>query len=176
MVGTWMPYAQAIFEIARDTGKEDKYMSDLESLSSIWQQEKEFMLALSHPKIAKATKKAWLLNLFEDQLDATLIQALLVFNEHDVIANLPQIYQAFLKCYRDAHDIEIIKVESASELDAKQKASLKQMLETKLDKTVELDIAIKPELIAGMKVHTKDMVLDNTVLSRLEAIKEKISG
>ena len=42
-------------------------------------------------------------------------------------------------------------MESASELDAKQKSSLKQMLETKLNKTVELDIAIKPELIAGMK-------------------------
>jgi len=27
-----------------------------------------------------------------------------------------------------------------------------------------------------MKVCTRDMVLDNTVLSRLEAIKEKISG
>lgn len=40
MVETWTPYAQAIFEIARDTGKEEKYMSDLESLSSIWQQEK----------------------------------------------------------------------------------------------------------------------------------------
>ena len=37
MVETWTPYAQAIFEIARDTGKEEKYMSDLESLSSIWQ-------------------------------------------------------------------------------------------------------------------------------------------
>lgn len=176
MVETWTPYAQAIFEIARDTGKEEKYMSDLESLSSIWQQEKDFVLALSHPKIAKATKKTWLLNLFEDLLDATMMQTLLVFNEHDVIANLPQIYQAYLMCYRDAHDIEIIKVESASELDAKQKSSLKQMLETKLNKTVELDIAIKPELIAGMKVCTRDMVLDNTVLSRLEAIKEKISG
>ena len=57
MVETWTPYAQAIFEIARDTGKEEKYMSDLESLSSIWQQEKDFVLALSHPKIAKAIKK-----------------------------------------------------------------------------------------------------------------------
>ena len=53
---------------------------------------------------------------------------------------------------------------------------LNVILETKLNKTVELDIAIKPELIAGMKVCTRDMVLDNTVLSRLEAIKEKISG
>ena len=95
MVETWTPYAQAIFEIARDTGKEEKYMSDLESLSSIWQQEKDFVLALSHPKITKATKKTWLLNLFEDRLDATMMQTLLVFNEHDVIANLPQIYQAY---------------------------------------------------------------------------------
>ena len=37
--------------------KKKSNMSDLESLSSIWQQEKDFVLALSHPKIAKATKK-----------------------------------------------------------------------------------------------------------------------
>lgn len=176
MVETWMPYAQAIFEIAKDTGKEEQYRDVLADLSAIWETENEFVKALSHPKIARSTKKEWLLKLFEKNLDPTMMQTLLVFNEHNVIASLPSIYQAYLKCYRDEHDIEIVKVESASKLDDGQERSLKQMLETKLSKTIELDIKIKPELIAGMKVQADDIVLDNTVLSRLEAIKDKINS
>lgn len=176
MVEEWMPYAQAVYEIAKETKKEEEFLKSLRELSQIWNEEKEFVLALSHPKIAKATKKEWLLSLFEKELDPILMQTLLVFNEHGVIQALAKITEAFETCYQEDHDIQNVLVKSACVLDPAQEASLKKMLEKKLNKEVTLSVKIEPELIAGLRVQAGDLVLDNTVLSRLEAIKEKIKN
>lgn len=170
-----MPFGQAVYEVAKEADKETEYMEVLKNLSKIWESEPEFVLALGHPKIARATKKAWLLKFFETSLDKTMMQTLLVLNEHGVIDHLTGIYQAYVKFYQQAHGIEIVSVQSASTLDDEQVASLKKMLERKLNKTVELDIKIVPELIAGLRVQANDLVLDNTILSRIEAMKEKIN-
>lgn len=176
MVEALMPFGQAIYEVAKEADKEVEYMKVLKELSSVWTSEKDFVLALGHPKIARATKKAWLEELFSSKLDSTMMQMLVVLNQHDVINKLPEIYDAYVEFYQKAHDIEIVKVESASKLDEEQVASLKKMLEEKLDKTIELNIKVDPELIAGLRVRTNDIVLDNTVLSRLKVMKEKLSN
>lgn len=176
MVEALMPYAQAIYEVAKEANKEEAYMEVLKELSSIWENEKDFVCALGHPKIARATKRGWLKELFSASLDDVMMQTLFVLNEHNVVNQLDDIYDAYVECYRKAHGIEIVKVESASKLEDEQVSSLKKMLEEKLDKTIELDIKIKPELIAGLRVVASDIVLDNTVLSRLNAIKEKINN
>lgn len=65
-------------------------------------------------------------------------------------------------------------VESASELDAKQIQDLESVLAKKLKKTVRLNVKVNPDLIAGLRVHTSEFVLDNTVLTRANSMKEQI--
>lgn len=174
MVEQMMPYGQAIYEIAKEADKEEEYKGVLYELSLIWEKEPSFVLALSHPKITKAEKQKWLMELFEDSLPPVMMKTLLIFNEHGVIQALPDIYKAYVQCFEKDHDIENVLVETACPLDEKQQTSLQKMLEQKLHKTISLTYKIDPELIAGLRVRAGDLVLDNTVLSRLEAIKEKI--
>ena len=49
------------------------------------------------------------------------------------------------------------------------------MLKEKLNKNVELTVDVDPDLIAGLKVKAKDIVLDNTVKTRLDNLKEKLN-
>ena len=174
MVEHMMPYRQATYEIAKEADKEAEYKGVLYELSLIWEKEPSFVLALSHPKISKAEKQKWLMELFEDSLPPVMMKTLLIFNEHGVIQALPDIYKAYVQCFEKDHDIENVLVETACPLDEKQQTSLQKMLEQKLHKTISLTYKIDPELIAGLRVRAGDLVLDNTVLSRLEAIKEKI--
>lgn len=176
MVGSLQPYAQALFEVAQEAHKEKEFKEGLKELASIWQSEPDFVKALAHPKIKKQEKKDWLVALFKDKIDPVLLNTLLVFNEHGVVSMMDSIYDEYLSCFRKANNIEIVKVETAAQLDTKQIQSLKEMLETKLAKTIELDIKVCPELIAGLRVQASDLVLDNSVLSRLEAIQEKINN
>ena len=176
MVESLQPYGQALYDVAKETNKEAEYLHILEELCRIWKREKDFVLVLSHPKISKTKKKTLLMNLFSSPLDPTLMQTLLVFTEHGVVFALPKIFEAYQKCYQEDHNIELVLVKSASALSAEQVDSLTKMLEKKLQKKVSLTVKIEPELIAGLRVQAGNLVLDNTLLSSLETIKEKITS
>lgn len=175
MVKTFAPYATALYELGQETKKIDLFMDQLKQLSDTWMGEKDFILALNHPKIKTEEKKEWLTSLFKGKIDAVLFQFLLVLTEHGVIANLPEIYDAFIVCYREDNQIEEVMVESASALSESQIQALKEMLEKKLNKKIELVIKVNSALIAGLRVRARDVVLDNTLVSKLERMKEQLS-
>ena len=170
-----MPYASALFDLGKETKKEKTFMSQLEDLKKIWESEKEFSLALSHPKIKKEEKKQWLKTLFEDKVDPVLFRFLLVLTEHGVISHLPEVYENYVACYRDANHIEKVVVESATPLDDSQISALTEMLEKKLNKKIELAVKVDTSLIAGLRIQAADLVLDNTLSSRLSRMQEKLS-
>lgn len=176
MVVSYQPYSSALFDLAKEAKKEEKYLEELNDLSKIWEENKDFSNALSHPKITRLEKREWIAQLFENKVDTLLYRFLLVMIEHDMIGYIPQIRDAYVQCFREDRNIEIVAVESAIELDDTQLNDLKQLLETKLKKNVELDVKVKPELMAGIRVRTKDLVLDNSLLSRLNGLKETLSN
>ena len=51
---------------------------------------------------------------------------------------------------------------------------MESVLAKKLKKTVRLNVKVNPDLIAGLRVHTSEFVLDNTVLTRANSMKEQI--
>ncbi len=175
MVNSFMPYSSALFDLAKEVNKEEYYLEQLEDLSEIWNDNVDFRNALRHPKITKAQKKDWISNLFEKELDDLMYRYLLVMIEHDLIGFIPEIKDAYQMCLKEDRNIETVVVESAIELNTKQISDLKSLFETKLKKTVELEIKVKPELMAGMRVHTKDLALDNSLLSKLNGLKEKLN-
>ena len=136
MVNTYAPFANALYELGQETNKTALFMEELKQLSDVWSAEKEFVLALNHPKITTVEKKEWLTSLFKGKIDPVLFQFLLVLTEHDVVANVSEIYTAFIDCYRKDQQIEEVTVETASALDESQIQALKEMLEKKLNKNI----------------------------------------
>ena len=121
-------------------------------------------------------EKAWMTELKQvAQVDTTVFRFLLVLNEHNELSHLDKISDAYEACYRKRHRIEIVKVTSASKLDEDQLSRLKEMLEKKLNKTLELEVQVDPSLIAGIKVQASDLVMDNTLVAKINAMKEAIN-
>ncbi len=48
------------------------------------------------------------------------------------------------------------------------------MLESRLKRKIELTVRVEPDLIAGLRVRARDLVLDNTVRSRLNTMREQL--
>ena len=113
-------------------------------------------------------------SVFQKKLHPVLLRFLEVCIAHDQAGNISQIVSVYEKKRRQANNIELVKVESATTLDQKQTDSLIHVLEERLQKKVELQVEVVPELIAGLRVQTENLVLDNSVLSRMNAIKEKL--
>lgn len=168
------PYAQALFEIASENKEDASMEASLKDLASIWENNPEWISLLRHPKIKREEKKEMIDTLLKDSVDPVLLRFLYVCNMHDVAAYLPEIYQAYIKIYNEANAIEWVDVECASALDQSQKDQLKAVLAKKLNKTIQLNISVNPALIAGLRVKTSEFVLDNTILSKADSMKEKI--
>lgn len=169
-----MPYAKALFEIGQESGKDALYLRQLSDCADVWNANSDFVALLNHPKVKRSEKENILSTCLESCVDAVLYRFLRVLNQHDVIGYLPQIYRDYKQCYDTYHRIETVEVVSASQLDEKQMDDLKQVLSKRLNKTVNLDVKVDPSLIAGLRVQTADFVLDNTILTKINEMKEKI--
>lgn len=171
----YSPYGLALFELASSEKEQLAWMNTLKELADIIHANREFRMVLSHPKITREKKKAIVLNVFDGKIDDTVLRFLLVLNEHDVLAHLEEIYLGYVACYKEAHDIEVVNVTSANTLSESQVERIQAMLEKKLNKQIELDLCVDPSLIAGVRVRGKDFIMDNSVVSRIAAIKEELN-
>ena len=171
----YTPYAQALFELAQDSKQEMAWMSELKQVAQVITSVSELSQILAHPSIPRVKKKEIIQTAFESELDTTVFRFLLVLNEHYELSHLDKISDAYEECYRKKHRIEIVKVTSASKLDEDQLSRLKEMLEKKLNKTLELEVQVDPSLIAGIKVQASDLVMDNTLVAKINAMKEAIN-
>lgn len=171
----YTPYAKALFELAQSQEQEELWMEQLKEVSNVIVSLQELRDVLAHPSISREKKKEILKSAFESQVDSTVFRFLLVLNEHNVLSHLDAISDAYLSCYQNKHQIEVVRVTSASKLDESQVSRLKEMLEKKLNKTLELELQVDPSLIAGIKVQANDLVMDNTVVAKIEAMKEALN-
>ena len=96
--------------------------------------------------------------------------------EHDQIGYIPEIYEPFIEVYKEDQNIESVLIESACPLSEDQIRQIKTVIEKKLKKNIEVRTNVVPELIAGVRVRTKDFVLDNSMLSRISNLKEKLEN
>ena len=176
MVVSFKPYSLALYELAKDKDQVPYYMVQLKKLSDIWKENEDFLKALRHPKITRREKKEWISQLFESELDPLLYRYLLVMVEHDQIGYIPEIYEAFIEVYKEDQNIESVLIESACPLSEDQIRQIKTVIEKKLKKNIEVRTNVVPELIAGVRVRTKDFVLDNSMLSRISNLKEKLEN
>jgi F-type H+-transporting ATPase subunit b len=70
--------------------------------------------------------------------------------------------------------IPTVEIEVPRELTAEQQMKLLNTFNALTDKEVELQVAIRPELVSGIRARVGDIVLDNTICAHLESLRDEI--
>ena len=96
----YTPYAQALFELAKDSSQEMAWMSELKQVAQVITSVPELSQILAHPSIPRVKKKEIIQTAFESKLDTTVFRFLLVLNEHNELSHLDMISDAYEECYR----------------------------------------------------------------------------
>ena len=169
-----MPYAQALFEAACEAGQEAEVGEDLKEINGILKENPDYVRALAHPKITRAQKQEWLDELFAKGVQPVTARFLELLAHHGMAGRIGRLYEDWNECSRQYHNVETVLVQTPAPLSEKEKADLKAMLEDRLQRTTELTVEIVPELIAGLRVQAKDLVLDNSIRHRLDNLKDKL--
>ncbi len=127
---------------------------------------------LSAPPVP-LNEKFEIINTFAQNLNLHkfLTRTLLILAEKGRAKLIPQICSSFVEYYMEEKGYIPVEVKVARELKEEEINLIRKGMEEFTKKNVFLNISIDPEIIGGVIIKIGDMVIDNSILRRLEDIK-----
>lgn len=168
-------YAQALFAVVQEAGRVEKADADAKLLKHLFD-DRQVKAFLTSPQIPAEKKKAAIQNRLGDKLDPLLINLLKVLIDKHRIAELPQIMEFFDILTDQSRGVEEATIVSAVPLSDEQKqAILQQLVRFSAYGQLRVRSHVDPAVLGGVMVRLgRNLVLDGTVASRLEALRGRL--
>lgn len=167
-------YAQALFQLALEQNCVDKYSDEIKLVYNILTCDSEILRVLNHPQISSDKKLDILTTAFKDCVDSDILGFLSIIFKKNRENELKDILNTFIEKVLEYKGIVTAVVESAVPLKESKLNEIKDKLSSKLNKQVEIEVNVVPELIGGLKIAVCGHVIDNTVKSQLDALKKTL--
>lgn len=167
------PYAEAVFEIARQAGRMSEWSQMLGFAAGV-AVDPQMAAALDNPRLDSSAREALLLSVAGDRLDAEGKNFVRVLVEAGRIALLPEIAAKFDALKDDAEATAKALIESALPLTDAELAGLTQALAKRFGRQIEATVTVDPGLIGGARVTVGDAVIDGSVLAKLAAMSAQL--
>ncbi len=163
-------YAQALLEIGRERGTLEEFERDLSALAEIVRSLPELQRFLRSPLVGAAARKEICLKAASGAREEIRNLALLLV-EKDRFSLVPEIAGRFSAALREMEGRVEATVVSARELPEESRLRLAAAIERRFGWKVELRTKVDPEIVGGIVVETAGRVFDDSLRSRLAAIR-----
>lgn len=168
-------YGEALFELAVEENKMDDFFEEAEALRAVFAENEEMVKLLSHPKVLKEDKIAFIESVFQGQVSQAMVGFLTIIIKKDRQGDIPGILEYFIKRVKDYRQIGVAYVTSAVALTAEQKSKVEaRLLETTSYKRIEATYDIDASLIGGVVIRIEDRVVDSSVRTQLLTMKQSL--
>lgn len=168
-------YAQALFDLARDSGGIDALSSQADDLASALGDSADLREVIASPILTRGAQEAAIAALaskmgLSDELGNTL--RLMARNRR--LFALPQLLDRLRALIADHRGEVTADVVSAQELTAEQQARLTETLAAKSGKKVKLNTRVDEGLIGGMIVKLGSRMIDSSIRSKLASLQNSM--
>ena len=85
---------------------------------------------------------------------------------------LQMVLKNWQELYYQKKSIELVNVETVTELSSSQDKKLQKILKDKLEKDVKINYIINKDLLGGLRISYGSFIIDDTLKSKLENIKK----
>jgi F-type H+-transporting ATPase subunit delta len=160
------PYAQAVFDLAKDSGQLVRWSETLRLMTEVMSNDR-VQLALANPSFTKDDIERFLLGICGEELDGVARNLLVILVRNDRLSVVPHILELYEQLREEYENIVEASVDSAFALSDEQLARLVARLERRTGRKVQATVAIAPELIGGVTVKIGDDVWDASVRGQL---------
>ncbi len=168
------PYAKAVYELAKEQGTLDQWSDFLRSFAQTLSVQSVNAL-IGDPRVDEEQLAELLTELIgknPSDEQRNLIR-LLVQNDRLQAANdLVAIFEHMRNQDKGLIEAEVI---SAQELTDTQQSDLKTFLKKRLGAEVTLHTKLEKDLLGGVVIHAKDLVIDGSLKGRLEQLARTMS-
>ncbi|MBF6613906.1 MAG: F0F1 ATP synthase subunit delta [Chloroflexi bacterium] len=168
-------YAQAVFDIAKDTNTLDQWLSDLKVLDGIFGGQNA-VSALEDPRVTEPEQRRTITELVSKGVVSQISLNMLMLLLHRRRLNLlPRIVEAYQAMYNKEKGIIIADVTTAVPLDEAHQKRVADRLSTITGKSVELHVHEDPRMLGGIITRIGDELIDASLATRLAELGERMS-
>lgn len=165
-------YADALFSLALETNTVFETLMTLKEVRDGLYATEGALDLLASPSIPKDERCAVLEKAFGDVQPEHVMSFVGVLVQHGHIRELNDCVEAYTALHDEHARLSTAYVTSAVELTEGEKAKLIEKLSQKLGRTIHLECAVDPSLLGGLVVNVDGKVIDGSLRSKLQEIKE----
>ena len=165
-------YAQALFDLALETGRLDAVRADLKSLKAAWIDSADLRRLATSPVIAAEDQQKGLVAIAaKAKFDATTLNFLGLLGQNGRARDLAAVITGFEALYSTHAGVVAAEVVSTQELTAAQLTHIRNALRQALGKAPELTTRIDPSILGGLKVKVGSKLFDASLKTKLDQMK-----
>ena len=167
-------YANAMLEVARVEGHLADVEDELFRFARTFEGSDELRMALSDPALPAVHRVAVVNELLGEKALRTSVALATFVVAAGRAAELPEIVDRFVELAASERRRAIAEVRSAVPLTPEQIERLRTALNQATGKDVEVKVVVDATVLGGLVARVGDVVIDGSVRSRLEQLKEQI--
>ncbi|MCD7879599.1 MAG: ATP synthase F1 subunit delta, partial [Candidatus Gastranaerophilales bacterium] len=153
-------YANALFQSAIESGLGNKIRDDLIFIVETINSNSKLAEVIQSPVIKNDDKKDIIKKIFEPHIEKTTLDFLYLLIDNSRINAINEILNSYSDLYNSEYNIALVNVISAVELTMGQKARIIEKLENKINKKLNPEYIINPEIIGGLIIEIGDKTID----------------
>ena len=168
-------YAKALLTMGKEDTHYKEYGEGLSGFAHLLEREPELRDALLNPIHSREDRRKLLLKMIEllqlPAMVSNLLQLLLDKHRLNVVDGVAMAYQEMVD---EVENVSRAKVRAAIYLDDETQDRLRKTLEKMTGSTVIMEVAEDPNIIGGIVAKVGDLVLDGSVRSQIDSLKESL--
>jgi F-type H+-transporting ATPase subunit delta len=163
------PYAQAIFALAQEQG-DLKGWSEMLQFAAAVASDEEMVAVIDSPRFDNTQIADMFIEVCGDKLNDAGKNMIRVLADNDRLIVLPEVAELFEAERAAVEGTVVAEVTSATALNDAQKQSIADGLKKRLGREVTLECNIDESLLGGAIIRAGDMVIDGSVVGKLEKL------
>ena len=167
-------YAEALFEVAEESGITDTVLTELGEVAFILESNPDYLSLLDSPTVQTGEKISMIDKAFT-QANGYLLNFIKILIENKCVSEISKIKDYFSAIYDEKHGILRATAVSAIPLNREQADKIKASLEARTGKSIVLTNTVDPSIIGGIRLDFGTEQIDKSVSSSLRAIGTLIS-
>ncbi|MEM7194133.1 MAG: F0F1 ATP synthase subunit delta [Pseudomonadota bacterium] len=163
------PYAQAVFELAKEQGDLAAWSDQLDLLAAIAADPATQEL-VNNPQVSADQIGEFFQSVAGANLSESAANLIKLVVRNDRVSALPDIAKAYAEKRAEAESTVEAEMVTATEISEQQQQQFASVLEKKLGRSVKLSFDVDEDLIGGAVIRAGDWVLDGSVKSQLDQL------
>ena len=167
-------YADAVFELARESQDFEGWHDDLELLADVFK-DRVIVRFFSDPKRSVQEKHGGAHRMFEGRIKPEALNLLLMLIDRGRVEIIPAVMDRYDERAREAHGIVIAEVTTAIQVDAEERRRIAEELTRMTGKRVQLQTKVDDSIIGGLVVRIGDKLIDGSVRTSLQQLRQRLA-